>query len=75
MVYMERGQNMVPNVTDFGKLLSGIPPGAWVAVSRTEDRVIAFSAEMKEAIKQAKEKGEPNPIIFRVPLSTAALVL
>ena len=54
---------MEPNVKDFGKLLSGIPPGAWVAVSRTEDRVIAFAAEMKEALKEAKEKGEPNPII------------
>ena len=41
---------MAPAVTDFGRLLAGVPPGAWVALSHEEDRVVAFAAEMKEAV-------------------------
>ena len=65
---------MEPMVRDFGKLLEGIPPGAWVAISLDEERVLAYSAEMKEAIRKAQEQGEPNPIIVRVPQSPAAFV-
>jgi hypothetical protein len=64
--------SMAPIVRDFGKLLEGIPPGAWVAISHKEDRVLAYAAEMRDVIRIAQEKGEDNPIITRVPQSPAA---
>ena len=63
---------MAPMAMDFGKLLEGIPPGAWVAISQTEDHVLAYAAEMKDAVRKARELGEPHPIIVRVPQSPAA---
>ncbi|HTS63085.1 MAG TPA: hypothetical protein VMH28_13740 [Candidatus Acidoferrales bacterium] len=65
---------MAPMVHDFGKLLEGIPRGAWVAISQDESRVLAYSAEMKDAVLKARELGEENPIIVRVPQSPAAFV-
>jgi uncharacterized protein DUF5678 len=58
---------MAPVVTDFGKLLEGIPQGAWVAIAQTENRVVAHAAELKDAIRRAQELGEQNPIVVRVP--------
>jgi hypothetical protein len=54
-------------VKDISKLLVGIPKGAWVALSKGEDRVVAFSAELQEAIHKAKDAGENDPIVIRVP--------
>jgi hypothetical protein len=66
---------MAPAVTDFTRLLEGVPPGAWVALSHDEGRVVAFAAEMKEAVTKAHEAGEPNPVILRVPHVATALAL
>jgi hypothetical protein len=67
-------KEVAPMVSDFGKLLEGVPPGAWVALSQTEDRVVAYAAELKDAIRKAQEQGEPNPVIVRVPQSSAAFL-
>jgi uncharacterized lipoprotein YddW (UPF0748 family) len=64
---------MAPPVTDFGKLLEGIPQGAWVAIAQNENRVIAHAAELQDAIRMAQELGEPNPIVVRVPQFQAAV--
>ncbi|HTX39016.1 MAG TPA: hypothetical protein VME43_28520 [Bryobacteraceae bacterium] len=60
-------ERIAPAVTDFGKLLEGIPRGAWVAISQNEDRVLAYAAELKDAIRKARELGEQNPVVLRVP--------
>ena len=65
---------MGPLVQDFGKLLEGIPPGAWVAISQNEDRVLAYAAELKDAIHKAHEQGEPNPVVVRVPQTPGAFL-
>ena len=65
---------MAPMVHDFGKLLEGIPRGAWVAISQDEDRVLAYAAELNEAIRQARELGEQDPIVVRVPQSPGAFL-
>ena len=62
-------------VKDISKLLSGVPKGAWVALSRDEDRVIAFASELQEALKKAKEAGESDPVVIRVPESDASTLL
>jgi phosphopantetheinyl transferase (holo-ACP synthase) len=65
---------MAPIVRDFDKLLEGVPRGAWVAISHDEDRVVAYAAELKEAISKAQEQGEQNPVIVRVPQSSGAFL-
>ena len=62
-------------VKDISKLLVGVPKGAWVALSRDEDRVVAFASELQEALKKAKEAGESDPVVIRVPESDAATLL
>jgi hypothetical protein len=54
-------------VKDVSKLLVDVPKGAWVALSKNEDRVIAYAAELQEAIQKAHELGENDPVIIRVP--------
>jgi hypothetical protein len=63
---------MEPAVRDFGRLFEGVPRGAWVAIAQDESRVVAYAAEMKEAIRKAQELGEHSSIIARVPQSPAA---
>ena len=62
-------------VKDISKLLAGVPKGAWVALSSDEDRVIAFASELQEALKKAKEAGESDPVVIRVPESDASTLL
>jgi Glu-tRNA(Gln) amidotransferase subunit E-like FAD-binding protein len=54
-------------VKDVSKLLADVPKGAWVALSKDEDRVIAYAAELQEVLRKAKEAGENDPIVTRVP--------
>jgi hypothetical protein len=57
----------MPAVKDVSKLLVDVPKGAWVALSHDEERVVAYAAELPEAIRKAKELGEADPIVIRVP--------
>lgn len=65
---------MVTAIKDFGKLLEGVPRGAWVAISHDESRVVAYSADMNEAIQKAKSLGEDQPILLRIPESAVAFL-
>ena len=62
-------------VKDVSKLLAGVPKGAWVALSRDEERLIAYAAEISEVLQKAKEAGEVDPIITRIPEADAATLL
>lgn len=62
-------------VKDVSKLLASVPKGAWVALSNDEDRVIAYAAELQEVLRKAKEAGESDPIITRVPEAETATLL
>jgi hypothetical protein len=62
-------------VKDVSKLLADVPKGAWVALSRDEDRVIAYAAELQDAIQKAKEAGENDPIVIRVPEADGTTLL
>lgn len=62
-------------VKDISKLLADVPKSAWVALSKDQDRVIAYAAELEEVLRKAKEAGESDPIITRVPeVETATLI-
>jgi uncharacterized protein DUF5678 len=65
----------VPVFKDVTKLLANLPRGSWVALSHDEERVVAYDAQIEEAIRKAKEAGEENPIITRVPEKDAVLLL
>ena len=62
-------------VKDVSKLLEGVPKGAWVALSRDEEKVVAYAAELQEVIQKAKEAGEGDPVVLRVPESDNATLL
>jgi hypothetical protein len=60
---------------DLSAILKDIPRGAWVAISRTEQRVVAYGSEMSKVVDEAKNAGEPHPLIVRVPEAATALML
>ncbi len=65
----------VEGIKDFSKLLADIPRGSWVALSRDEERVICYDAQLSEALKRADELGETDPVVIRVPDAANALFL
>jgi hypothetical protein len=60
---------------DFSGILAGIPKGAWVALSNDEQKVVAYAAELQEALRMAKDAGESHPIVLRVPEGNANTLL
>ena len=60
---------------DISKLLANIPRGAWVALSADQERVMAYAADLAQAVKQANELGEPDPVVVRVPENPSSWVL
>jgi len=60
---------------DVSKLLADIPKGAWVALSKDQERVIAYAAELQEVLRMASEAGERDPIITRVPEAETATLI
>jgi len=54
---------------DFRAILSGVPPGVWVALSHDKTRVVATGNSMKSATYQADLHGEPDPILIKMPLA------
>lgn len=60
---------------DISRLLAGLPKGAWVALSKDEERVISYAAELQEALDKAKKAGETDPVVIRVPEAEAAAIL
>lgn len=66
---------MLAAARDVSKLLVDIPKGAWVALSKNEEHVIAYAAELQDVLQKAKDAGEPDPVIMRVPESESAAFL
>lgn len=65
--------NVVPAL-DLAAILRDVPRGAWVAISQ-DGRLIVFDADIRKVFEEAKAKGEPDPIVTRVPESSTALML
>jgi hypothetical protein len=57
------------------KLLSGIAPGTWVAISNDQERVVGTGISIEEALQRAKENGNAKPFIIRVPIAHGAMIL
>jgi hypothetical protein len=56
-------------------LLAGIVPGTWAAISENQEKVVAVGQSVEEVLKHAREAGEENPFVIRVPLKNSALML
>jgi hypothetical protein len=59
----------------FASLLKDLPASAWVAISEEQNRVVAYAAELQAALDLSRERGEPNPLVMRVPEESATLIL
>ena len=57
------------------ELLKGIAPGQWVAISADQKRVAGAGSTLQEALAKAKESGDQNPFIIRIPIDKSALIL
>jgi Family of unknown function (DUF5678) len=60
---------------DISKLLADVPKGAWVALSNDEERVVAYASELEEALEKAREAGESDPVVTRVPKDGASSLI
>jgi hypothetical protein len=52
------------------ELIKDIPEGSWVALSDDQERVVAYAEHVHDAIELAKQRGEDDPILMRVPLES-----
>ena len=59
---------------DLTTILKDAPAGHWIALSHGQERIVATAKTLHDAIKAAKEKGEDNPVVLKVP-PVSALVL
>jgi hypothetical protein len=50
------------------RLLAGLHPGTWVAISEDQERVVGTGATIEEALEGAKAKGDKKPSIIGVPV-------
>jgi hypothetical protein len=57
---------MATLVKNFAEILKEIPAGAWVAISERQHRTIAFGADARSVLRQAREMGEQIPLMVRV---------
>jgi len=54
---------LVANLAD---LLKDIPAGAWVAISEQEHKTIAYGADARTVLVEARGKGERLPLMLRM---------
>jgi hypothetical protein len=66
---------MATTVADLPGLLEGIPAGAWVAISESQNKVLAYGADLQAAHDEALQKGEQMPLMVRVPEQNLAMFL
>jgi hypothetical protein len=72
----EREELMAPTpALDLDALLKGIPAGAWVAISSDRDHVIGYGPDMRDVLQEARDKGEGDPLILKVPDQNGTLLL
>jgi hypothetical protein len=66
---------MTPLKTFDGELLAGIPAGTWVAISDDQEGVAGKGLTIDEALEDAKQNGEPEPYVLRIPVCNSALIV
>lgn len=54
-------------LANFSEIVKDVPPGAWAAISEREERVIVYGRDLQTVLKEARERGEPVPLMVKVP--------
>lgn len=71
--FMSEKKEATIGIRDFSNLLKDSPPGAWVALSHDERRIVGTAISMQAAAYQAQLNGEQNPVLVRMPLAEEGL--
>lgn len=66
---------MAATVADIFDLLKGIPAGAWVAISESQKKALAYGVDAQAVFNEARQKGEKLPLMVRVPDQNLAMFL
>ena len=53
--------------TDFTTILKDAPVGQWIALSSAEDRIVATAVSLSDAMELARQRGEEQPVMMKVP--------
>lgn len=71
----DKEDKMATSTVDLSEILKGIPLGAWVAISESQHRVIAYGVDPQAVLNESRSKGEEHPLIVRVPDQNASMFL
>lgn len=52
---------------NIAQIFDGLPAGAWVAISEKLHKAIAFGADARSVLNEARGLGERLPLMLRVP--------
>jgi hypothetical protein len=66
---------MAAATIDYMGMMKGLPEGAWVAISERDRKVVSYAADLQIAINMARDRGENDPLIVRVPEQSSVLFL
>jgi hypothetical protein len=67
----DRKKDMKPK--DLSSVLKDAPPGEWIALSMDEKRVMGHGTTISDAVKAAKEAGEEQPVLIKMPLPNVGI--
>lgn len=59
---------------DFTTILKDAPVGEWIALSNRQERIVATGKTLAQAVDNARERGEDEPVVMKVP-PVSALIL
>ena len=57
------------------QVLRDAPPNSWLALAEDESRVVGQGSTYLEAVKQASDHGEEDPIMIMTPDSWVPMIL
>ena len=58
---------MAMGMPEIYQLMDGLPPGAWVAISTDQQRVLSYGDDAQTVYDEARRQGEEVPFVGRVP--------
>jgi hypothetical protein len=59
---------------DLTTVLRDAPVGEWIALSSTQDCIVATAKTLADAVKAAHQKGEEHAVVMKVP-AVGSLIL
>lgn len=54
-------------MADLAEILEKAPRECWLALDRAETKVVGRGENIREAVAEAKEKGEDDPVLIWAP--------